>query len=107
MIGLWIMFLSTGQVPELLTEPYRIAAHILAEVVTAAVLLIASFGTATKKSWARGVFLFGLGALFYTVIASPGYHLQMGVLPIVAMFAVILILDFVFFAKVLRDESAL
>jgi len=39
MVGLWCMLLATRQVPELLTEPYRIIAHLSSEFITAALLI--------------------------------------------------------------------
>jgi hypothetical protein len=96
MIGLWIMLLTTGQVPELAVEPYRITAHILAEVVTAVLLLVSGFGILTKKTWGLKMFLFAQGALFYTLIASPGYYVQLGFTPMVVMFGMLLVITLIF-----------
>jgi len=99
MLGLWIMLLSTNQVPELTSEPYRIIAHILAEVATATVLLISGFGLFRKKTWGLKAFIFALGALFYTLIASPGYYVQQGVLPIVVMFMILMVFTLMFLGQ--------
>jgi hypothetical protein len=101
MIGLWIMLLSTGQVPELTTEPYRIMAHILAEVVTAVLLLGSGFGLFTQKTWSAKMFLFSQGALFYTLIASPGYYIQLGTIPMVIMFLALLVITLIFLGLVI------
>ena len=102
MISLWVMLLSTGQVPELATEPYRIMAHILAEVVTAALLLVSGFGLFKQKGWSLKMFLFSQGALFYTLIASPGYYIQLGTAPMVIMFGVLLVITLIFLGLVIQ-----
>ena len=105
MIGLWVMLLSTGQVPELATEPYRIMAHILAEVITAMLLLVSGFGLFTKKMWSLKMFLFSQGSLFYTLIASPGYYIQLGTAPMVVMFGTLLMITLIFLILVLRQPE--
>jgi len=105
MLGLWIMLLSTNQVPELISEPYRITAHILAEIATAAFLFISGFGLFRKKTWGMKVFLFAQGALFYTLIASSGYYVQLGVLPIVAMFIILMVLTMIFLGQAILKQD--
>jgi len=105
MIGLWVMLLSTGQVPELATEPYRIMAHILAEVITAALLLVSGLGLVTGRAWGSKMFLFA-GALLYSLIASPGYYVQHGVIPMVLMFLTLLVITIIFLGLVIvRPEE--
>ena len=92
MVAMWSMFLLTGQVPELQTEPYRIIMHLAAEFSTAFVLLIGGYGVLTKKSWGVRFQQFSLGMLLYTLIVSPGYYLQLGELAMVGMFGTMLFL---------------
>ena len=92
MVAMWSMFLLTGQVPELQTEPYRIIMHLAAEFSTAFVLLIGGYGVLTKKSWGVRFQQFSLGMLLYTLIVSPGYYLQLGELAMVGMFETMLFL---------------
>lgn len=89
----WIFFIATGQVPELHSEPIRISFHLIAEGITASLLIISGSGLLRKTTWSRRISLFALGALAYTVIVSPGYFAQQGAVPLVIMFAVLLILD--------------
>ncbi|MBD3408141.1 MAG: hypothetical protein GF411_18615 [Candidatus Lokiarchaeota archaeon] len=96
MIMLWTMLFATGQIPELQTEFFRIIAHILAEVATAILLLLSAIGLEKKTRWADKIFIFALGALFYTLIASPGYYIHFEIAPIAVMFFVLLIIDLVF-----------
>jgi hypothetical protein len=49
--------LATGQVPELLTEPYRIALHLVAEFGTAAGLIMAGIALLRRLAWARKAYL--------------------------------------------------
>jgi lipopolysaccharide export LptBFGC system permease protein LptF len=88
----WFFFLVTGQVPELAPEPYRIAAHLLAEAATAVVLIVAGVGLLRQRSWASPVALVGLGMLIYTAINSSGYFAEQGDWPPVVVFAVLLLL---------------
>ncbi|MEA3334740.1 MAG: hypothetical protein U9R25_02450 [Chloroflexota bacterium] len=92
MIGMWSFLLLTKQVPELETEPLHIRFHIAAEFVTAIALVAGGVGLLTGQSWSQWLYLVAIGMLFYTVIVSPGYYAEKDEWPIVAMFAVILVL---------------
>lgn len=93
MLGQWGFFLAVGAVPELRSEPLRIAFHLAAEFVTAACLIFAGVALLRGKAYARGLALFAAGMLAYTAVVSPGYFAQQGQWPLVGMFAVILVLD--------------
>ena len=95
MIGQWLFFLATGQVPELKTEPLRIHFHLAAEFATAIALLIGGIALLTDRSWARWFYLLAVGMLLYTVIVSPGYFAEKGQWAFVGMFAVLLLLALV------------
>ena len=85
MIAQWAMFLLSGSVPELRSEPVRIGFHLAAELLTAVVLIVAGAGTLGAKRWARELLLVGLGMLVYTSIVSPGYFAQRGQMGFLAM----------------------
>jgi lipopolysaccharide export LptBFGC system permease protein LptF len=87
MLGMWTMFFATGQVPEVRTEPIRLAFHLAAEGLTALALIAAAVSLGLRKPWARSLYLVAVGMLFYTVLVSPGYFAQLGQWPFVAMFA--------------------
>ena len=93
MFGQWAFFLAAGAVPELQTEPLRISLHLAGEFLTAACLLVAGIALLGRKSWSKWFGLMAAGMLAYTVIVSPGYFAQQGQWPLVAMFAVLLVLD--------------
>ena len=89
MIGLWGMLLGTGNVPELETEPFAIAFHLLAEIATAVILLVSGYGIFAGRKWSSKLFPLSMGALFYTVINSAGFYAQSGDFAMVIMFAFI------------------
>lgn len=95
MLGQWAFFLATKQVPELKTEPIRIAFHLFDEVLTAAILIVSGLGLAASAAWAARIYPVAIGLLIYTVIVSAGYFAQKRVWPIVGMFAVLLALSLV------------
>lgn len=92
MFGQWGFSLATRQVPELQTEPYRIAFHLAGEFATATALIVDGLGLLAGASWGAPVYLLAVGMLLYTTIVSPGYFAQKGQWPMVGMFAVILVL---------------
>lgn len=95
MIGQWAMFLATGQVPELETEPLRVRFHLAGEFATAIALLAGGIALLTDQAWGRWFYLLALGMLLYTVIVSPGYFADKGQWALVGMFAVLLLLALV------------
>ena len=100
MIGQWLVFLATGQVPELVTEPLRIRFHLAAEFATALALLVGGLALLTGQAWGRWFYLLAMGMLLYTVIVSPGYFAEQGNWVFVGMFAVLLLLALVSVALV-------
>ena len=93
MILQWAFFIVTGNVPELQSEPIRIAFHLAAEGATALALILSGLMLRQKRRHARHVTTCALGMLAYTVIVSPGYFAQMGQWPLVVMFVALLVLD--------------
>lgn len=96
MIGMWLLFIATDQVSELKTEPLRITYHLIAEFLTAALLLIAGFGLFTNQKWGFHIFLISLGMLLYTVIVSAGYYAEKGEIAMIGMFSIFQILTIIF-----------
>lgn len=90
MIAQWLMSYFSNQIPELVTEPYRIAFHLAGEVLTAVMLIAGGAGLLAKAKWSKTVYLLATGMLIYTAIVSPGYFAQQGVWAWVWMFAAIL-----------------
>jgi hypothetical protein len=95
MIGQWSVSLLSRRVPELVTEPFRIAFHLAAEGLTAIALIVGGSALLAAAPWARQAYLVAMGMLLYTVVVSPGYFAQRREWPMVLMFAVILVLALV------------
>lgn len=92
MLAEWSVFILAGSVPELQTEPIRIAFHLAGEALTAILLLASGAGLLTRKPWARTAFFVSAGMLLYTAIVSPGYFGQQGQWAFLVMFAAVLAL---------------
>jgi peptidoglycan/LPS O-acetylase OafA/YrhL len=105
MFGQWAMFLFTGNVPELQTEPIRIAFHLAGEFVTAGLLVAGGFGLLKMKKWGYHVFLLAQGMLLYTIIVSPGYFAQLGQWVFVVIFAALVVLTLAFVVLAFRREG--
>ena len=88
MIALWSMLLLTHQAPEIVTAPWSIAMHLATEFLTGAMLVVSGVGLLARWRLARTFALIAGGMLIYTVIQSPGYYLNLGQAPMVAMFGV-------------------
>src|SRR5690606_24851550 len=106
MVGQWIFFLATGQVPELQTEPWRIYFHLAAEFVTAVGLIAGGVALLRNLAWAGAAYIPAAGMLLYSVIASPGCFAQQGAWTMVAMLALLLVLAIASIASVLRAQPA-
>ncbi len=106
MFGQWGLFLATGQVPELQTEPIRLAFHLAAEFATAAMLIIGGVALLGHKSWGVSLYLVAVGMMVYSVIVSPGYFAQQGQWVFVGMFAILLLLAVVSIQSLVRSRQA-
>jgi hypothetical protein len=91
MLSFWAMILLTDQVPAE-QVPWAIAFHLAGELLTGVLLIVSALGLLLEKGWAKVLSPSALGMLLYTVIASPGYYAQLGNLPMVIMFAVLIAL---------------
>jgi len=90
-IALWIMLFTTGQIPELKTEPINIMIHVISEVLTAVMLIITGIAIIKKSKIAPKLFCVASGMLLYSVINAAGYYGQNGDTAMIIMFAVIFI----------------
>jgi hypothetical protein len=65
-------------VPEVQSEPVRLAFHLAAEFATALGLLVKGIGLLRGAAWAHRGYVVFTGMLLYSVIVSPGYFVQQG-----------------------------
>lgn len=105
MIGQWGFFLAAGQVPELRTEPLRIAFHLAGEFLTAFALLVSGIALLRHLPWGKAVNLTALGMLIYSVIVSPGYFAQQGQWVMVIMFGVLLLLALISVSRLMQQKE--
>jgi hypothetical protein len=101
----WTFFVAAGQVPELKTEPVRIAFHLAAEAATACLLIVGGIALLRRVPWGPKLALVANGILLYTVIVTPGYFAQSGRLPPVGMFGVVLVLTLLSIRSLLRKAA--
>jgi len=96
MILMWLVLIATNQVPEIKSAPIQITYHLIAEFLTAIILLIGGFGLLKKRVWGFHLYLISMGMLLYTVIVSAGYYANLGNIIMVGMFTVFQIITLVF-----------
>jgi hypothetical protein len=75
--------------------PVEMGFHYVAEFLTATALVISGLALLLGWAWAHPLFLVAMGMLIYTVINSPGFFAQQRQWPMVAMFALLLLLALV------------
>jgi hypothetical protein len=103
-LGIWIINVLKGAIPEFQTEAIRIAMHLLAEAFTGVLLLVSGLLILLKKRHNSALFYLSFGSLFYTLIASPGYFAQKGQWGIAALFLVLLLTTVVILAAKRADD---
>ena len=96
MICMWIIFIALNQVPEIKSAPIKIIYHLIAELLTAILLLIGGYGLLTKRIWGFHLYLISMGMLLYTVIVSAGYYANIGDIFMVGMFSLFQLLTLLF-----------
>lgn len=85
--GLWLTLFATRQIPEIAAGHRDIWFHIVAELLTA--ILLVGAGAALLRSdsdTARLAAAVAAGALLYTTVNSPGYYADRRQWPVVGMF---------------------
>ena len=105
MIGMWIFFYLIGGIPELETEPIRISMHIIAEGLTAILLILGGYGVLTGKGWGEKMYFLSMGMLIYTLIQSPGYFMETRDYGLVLMFGVMLLVAMGMILKMLPSKQ--
>jgi len=96
MMGMWSVFVFTNQIPELNTGSIEIIYHLIAEFLTAILLIVSGIGLVKRKNWSLHLLLVSLGMLFYTTIVSAGYYADTGDLSMVIMFSILQLITLLF-----------
>jgi len=89
-MGIWILNFLKGEIPELQREPWRIAAHLAAEVLTGTMLLVSGLSILLGRKQRKTLYYLAFGALIYTLVASPGYFAHQGNWVAVILFMIML-----------------
>lgn len=104
-VGTWTVLYASGSIPELISKPFEISMHIIAELSTAIMLIIGGCGVLFDKKWGLNMYFISMGMLLYTLIASPGYYIQKGNSGFVAIFAVIFALSILFLLFMCKENE--
>ena len=67
MIAMWIMFIIGDAIPELSSKPLEIFFHILAEFLTALLLIVGGIGLLQESTMLVRVYYLGTGMLLYSI----------------------------------------
>jgi len=96
MLGMWSTFLFTGQVKEIGTEPFRIAAYLFSEGITAIVLILGGLLSLKHSICGERLHFVSLGMLLYSVFTAGGYYLQLNNAAMAMMFGMFFLPTVVF-----------
>ncbi|TCT16069.1 hypothetical protein EDC18_10285 [Natranaerovirga pectinivora] len=102
MLGMWMMFYITGNIPELESKPIELGMHLLAEIATAIILIIGGIGVIKSKHWGVHIYFISMGMLLYTIPNSAGYFLENKEYGLVIMFGIFLVASLIFLVSMLR-----
>ncbi|WP_105616291.1 hypothetical protein [Vallitalea okinawensis] len=102
-MGLWTMLLTTGNVPELDTEPICLYFHLTAEILMGILLVLSGIGLIKKSRWGKSLFVLSTGMVIYSVINAAGYYANNSEWTMVIMFMVILVLSILFTLVQFKD----
>lgn len=105
MLGMWGMLLFTGQVKEIGTEPFRIAAHLFSEGVTAILLILGGLLSLLHSNRGERLHFVSLGMLLYSVLTAGGYYLQLNNVAITMMFGMLFVATGVFIVSNLMRKG--
>jgi len=91
--GTWIVLLSTGKVPELVTRPYEAWFLLVAEFLTGLALITSGYGLHSRRSWGLHLELAALGMLLYCSVNYSGVLGQQGNYPALAFMLTVALLS--------------
>lgn len=107
MIGQWVFFIASGNVPELKTTPISIIFHIVIELITALLLIFSAIALHKPEKWKIYLAVYSQGMLGYTVVNSSGYFAQSGEWIFIVMFALLLAVSIINTVMLIRVNKNL
>jgi hypothetical protein len=105
MLGMWGMLLFTGQVKEIGTEPFRIAAHLLSEGINAILLIVGGLLSLKHSIPGERLQFVSLGMLLYSVLTAGGYYLQLNNVAMTMMFGMLFLATVILITSNIRQLS--
>jgi len=93
MLCMWIFLLGKREVPDLTTKPTQISFHLIAEFITAVMLLIGGFGLFANQPWGMAIFYISIGMVIYSTINAAGFYGQLKDWPMFIMLIVFTIIS--------------
>ncbi|MFW9972214.1 MAG: hypothetical protein ACFFDF_18655 [Candidatus Odinarchaeota archaeon] len=92
MLFMWLILLIKREVPELKTRPTQIFLHLIAEFLTAIMLITGGIGFILNQPWGLAIFFIAIGMAIYSTINAAGYYGQLKDWP---MFITLLVFTFI------------
>lgn len=92
MLFMWFILLIKREVPELKTRPTQIFLHLIAEFLTAIMLITGGIGFILNQPWGLAIFFIAIGMAIYSTINAAGYYGQLKDWP---MFITLLVFTFI------------
>ncbi len=77
MLGMWFLLLIKREVPDLKTKPTQIFFHLVAEFLTAVMLIIGGIGFIMNQPWCTAIFFIAIGMVIYSTINAAGFYGQL------------------------------
>lgn len=77
MLAMWFLLLIKREVPELKTKPTQIFLHLVAEFLTAIMLIIGGIGFIMNQPWGVALFFIAIGMGIYSTINAAGFYGQL------------------------------
>jgi len=77
MLGMWFFLLIKREVPDLKTKPTQIFFHLIAEFITAVMLILGGIGFIMNQPWGMAIFFIAIGMAIYSTVNAAGFYGQL------------------------------
>lgn len=104
--GVWFLLIATGKVPDVVTKPTEIRFHLLAEGMTAIILITGGVGLLWRKKNAFQMHTISLGMLLYTTLVTAGVYAQQGLATLELLFLGLTVLTIYFIGSLIFSSDA-
>ncbi len=104
MLGMWFLLLIKREVPDLKTKPTQIFFHLVAEFLTAVMLIIGGIGFIMNQPWGMAIFFIAIGMVIYSTINAAGFYGQLKDWPMFIILIVFTIFSLLITSMILLIE---